>query len=346
VTHNLLDEFYTNPGTNASGFRIGGTGKAESYNDARRAIEPMLSAWSTKVKNADATLTEEAMLTEANAVLVLISNLTAEISGLIADEDQNTQYTDAETAAYKARLSGARAALDGAIATIAGVRQGYDQAVLSASSDTSSQSTALLKSALGTLRGAQANFEKTLVRTPISGVVNALYLTEGEYINVGQPAVIVANNGSLEVSTALGEKDVERIKVGDLVRVDNTSTGTVTHIAPAIDPTTGKSEVKISVDKSDSLKNGSSVSVAFANAQNTKRSDGKIIVPLKALKLLASGSVVFAVSDTDTLVSLPVVLGTILGDSVEIQSGITLEDKIVIDARGLKEGDVVTVIEQ
>jgi multidrug efflux pump subunit AcrA (membrane-fusion protein) len=52
---------------------------------------------------------------------------------------------------------------------------------------------------------------------------------------------------------------------------------------------------------------------------------------------------VFTVDATSTLVSVPVELGTLLGEEVVIKTGLSPDMQIVKDARGLKAGEVVTV---
>ncbi len=344
VVLNVIDQFYSNPGKNISGFRLTGTGNATEYIAIRNSIEGSLTEWSDEIRQTTPRKDEREMLADAESTITSISNLTARLAVILSNEKDNTYLTSAERASYNAQIASARTSLNGALSSISRTRQTYEQAVLSGSSDIPSQSSAGLKAALGALRSAQVSYEKTLIRTPISGVVNSLNLTTGEFISQGQPAAIVANNGSLEVSTALGEKDLTRVHIGDTVRINNTVDGTITQIAPAIDPATGKSEVKIDVIDADALKNGSSVSVAFTHSSKASPENKDVVVPLKSLKMLASGSVAFGVSAENKLTVFPVVLGSVLGDSVQITEGLTLDTEIVTDARGLKEGDEVTVI--
>lgn len=346
VVRNLLDEFYSGDTENILGFKLTKTGNTSYFNETRKAIEPLLIQWSRNIESNYAEMNEEEMITRAESTITTISNLTANIALAITDEESVGNFSHEEIEAYETRLAGARASLSGSLSALSGAREVYEQAKLNATTQTISQSSARLKSALGALRSAQATYEKTLIRTPISGVVNALNITQGEYISVGAQTAIVANNGSLEISTALGEKDLARVHIGDTVSVNNTVKGTISQIAPGIDPSTGKSEVKISVDESPSLKNGSTVSVVFSEQEPKDSASKVILVPLKAIKMLASGSVVFGVSETNTLIAYPITLGAILGDSVEVTNGITAESQIITDARGRKEGDIVSVTQQ
>ena len=68
-----------------------------------------------------------------------------------------------------------------------------------------------------------------------------------------------------------------------------------------------------------------------------------LIVPLSSFKMTSSGPVAFIVGSDNKLVSQKVVLGDITGDSVVVVEGLTPDTRIVVDARGLKEGQEVEV---
>ena len=341
VVRNTVDLFFSNPGGAISGFNLGGSGQAPALVAERTRIEADLVAWGVAVKAG--TITDEKdMIATSERITTDVSNLALTIASILADEDVAKNLTPAERASLSTSLTSARGTLDGTLSTIAQARQTLTQAEISAEAPIVSQSGAQLKTALGVLRAAQSNYQKTLIRTPISGVVNALYVTEGTSVSAGQEAVLVANNGSLEIVTALSDADRALVALEDRVVINDRETGIVTHIAPAIDPLTGKSEVHISVDDAKELANGSTVKITFSRTRITE-SDGPIVVPLTALKLLSSGPLAFMVSDTNTLISKPVKLGAVVGESVEVLEGLTREDVIVVDARGLGEGDEVVV---
>ena len=68
----------------------------------------------------------------------------------------------------------------------------------------------------------------------------------------------------------------------------------------------------------------------------------RILIPLSALKITADGTFVFTV-ENNTLKALPVTQGQLFGNNVEVLEGISKESRIVTDARGLKDGQTVTV---
>ncbi len=353
ITLNTVDVFFGNPDSQTPGIRIGSEGKGEYLNTSRYAFGKTLALWQKESTALTTSADLDAALTTAEARTRELIGIVDALVYAVGKADNDDVLKGKLVSEYMGGLNSARASLNGTLSAIANAktaltnaRENVRRAQIGGSENPEvSLANAQVKQALGALRSAQVNYEKTLVRTPISGVVNALNITQGEYISIGAQTAIVANNGSLEISTALGEKDLARVRIGNTVSVNNTAVGTITQIAPAIDPSTGKSEVKISVDESLSLTNGSTVSIVFSE-DTQKEESTVIVVPLKAIKMLASGSVVFGVSDEMKLTAYPVTLGAILGDSVEVTEGITKESRIITDARGRKEGDTVSVTQQ
>ncbi len=351
VLHNDIDDLFTISNGVATGFKLDGGGQATTLNAERTALENVIQRWAEK-KNTVSKDQISKELKDARTDVLRVVSLVDTLNTLVINQDTNESFTEVEKKALQAQLQGVRVALNGALqqierASIAidGAAKGLEQAQIAGSSVMPSASSAQVKIALGSLRGAQANYEKTLVRTPISGVVNALYLKAGEYAQPSTAAAIIANNnGGLEVSTSISQEESVLIEVGDEVSVNKVATGTVAAIGGSIDPTTGKVAVKISVDENLALQNGSTVSITFVTKAKDPSVQTEINIPLSAIKMTGSGPIVFTVdSQTNILKANPVTLGNIKGDVVVVTEGITGDTMIVQDGRGLKEGTEVTV---
>ncbi len=343
-----IDELYGNPNFSLPGVRVSG-GDSSFLNAERVAFQSILPTWQ---KNSAALVSDDdldASLASAKAnVERTIGVVDTFIRALNAtDQDEIKGVTPIAYIAtfngLRTSLNGSLAALDAASAGLRGARENLEKAKLGGTNSDVSAANAQVKIALGSLRAAQASYEKTIVRTPIAGVVNALYLKTGEYVSPSQPAAIVANNNGLEILTAVSLEDSQALKVGDTVTIDESDQGMITAIAGAVDPTTGKVAVKVSVDEGSTLENGSTVALAFVENKERATTTSEIIIPLSALKMTGSGAVVFFVTPTQTLSAQAVTYGAIKGDSVVITEGLTQLDAIVMDARGLKDGQVVTV---
>ena len=173
-------------------------------------------------------------------------------------------------------------------------------------------------------------------------MVNALYLNAGDFVAPGQPAGIIANNNGLQIKTFINEADSVGLNVGDIVTIEGGASGVITAKAAALDPTNGKVAVVVGVNPDSGLTNGATVKVTFAQL-SVKTEVDKILVPLSALKITSSGTFVFTLGENNTLVAIAIEQGQLFGENVEIVSGLTKETRIVTDARGLKEGQIVTV---
>ena len=337
----LVDEFFSNPTERNIAFRLNGDGQAGRLNAERTALETVLKTWESSVSTNTGTIES---LNDAERDLIRVGTFVSELSFILADQKPNKNLTETDIGTYKARFTVARTRIDSGLQSISRARNTLLQAEQSASNNTAtSESDARIKQALGGLRAAQSAYEKTLVRTPITGVVNAFYLKANDNVSQGVPAAIVANNGALEITTAISDDDRSGIAIGDMVTLDQNSSGTITRIAPAIDPTTGKVEVRIGVAPKSIFKNGDTVTVQFTRKSTGVTKDKALLVPISAFKITATGPVAFTLDGESKLVPVPVTLGAIQGEMVVVKEGLDAETEIVTDARGLKAGEVVTV---
>ncbi len=287
--------------------------------------------------------------TEANTIKKYLDDLSLAFNRALAD----TGTSQSEIDGYKAVTAGARAAVGGLVASIANTRNALNASLsanLIAEKNSSgeqggaaSASDAQVKSALGNLRGAQSRLEKTIIRSPISGTINSLSISTGDFISPYAEVAVISNNSALEVLAYVTEEDAREIVVGGNVAIEGGAKGIVTRVAPALDPKTKKIEVRIGIVGGSTLINGQSVTVELVRSQKKSSSAKEMKVPLSALKITPSGIIVFTVSTEMTLIAHRVKEGALFGDQVVITEGVTREMEIVVDARGLQEGMQVTL---
>lgn len=322
----------------------------------------------TDYKNLSASLSSssdiDASLSRAIADLQYVLDFMGDVSRATNTSIPATETPQATINAHVASVNAGRSAISGVIAALNGARSSYDAAVASAAvadkqnEDTSSggraediaAAEANLKQALGALNAAQANLEKTVIRSPISGTIVTLPIKTGDYVTAFSQAAIVSNPQALEIVTNVTSSDAKTLRIGGKALIGETSIpGVITRIAPAIDPTTGKIEVRIGIngDISD-LADGESVSVVLDRSDVVKpggKKESGISIPIVSVKMTPQGPVVFTLAASSTLAANPVTLGTIQGDRVEIVSGLTPDMTIVADARGRADGEQVVVAE-
>lgn len=320
----------------------------------------------------------EALLTARetkNRILTTDSDLIKELNDLQTDLQKVRVYFDYLGTAYvkaipndsatQATIDGQKAVVGGARASVSGTISSITQAKISlqnslASKEIAGRTTgdsnpntasadASVKSALGAYQAALARLEKTVLRSPINGTLNSLTIQTGDFVNQTAQVAVVSNNGALEIVAYVTAEDSKRVTVGSQVKINSTIKGVVTRVAGAVDPVTKKIEVRVGiVDKEANLINGQSVRLEIGAIENNSSVSAPqaitmIKVPLSAVKITPRGSYVFTLSASSTLQSVTVETGTLLGEEVQIVSGLIPEMSIVKDVRGLKEGEVVEV---
>lgn len=281
----------------------------------------------------------EALLSEVEAAYRTLSTHLTNLATAANMRDSRV------TAEQSAALASARATVNAQLAAIASAREAYR----SRSVTSTASVDASVKSALGSLRGAQAQLEKTIIRAPIAGQVNFLPIRVGDYVTSFMHVATVAQNGALEIVAYVSEDDRELLAAGAKVLVNDTQEGIVTSIAPALDPTTKQIEVHVAVEAAEGLVNGQSVRIALPNAAPREativETAGPVLLPLASVKLRGEDRIVFTVGEDGRLIARLVQVGEVRGDRIEVTGGVTPDLRIVTDARGLAEGQQVNVAE-
>ncbi len=333
-----------------------------SIETKRKSIEKMLVAREVKNKtlNINSDLTAE--LTTVQSEAQLVKTYLDDLSSAYNKAIQDTSYPQSSIDAGKIAVQAARQSVLGSLTAIVASRQSLSSSITasqvsgSLASETAgniASAEAQVKQALGAYNAALSRYQKTIIRSPITGTINSLSINTGDYIGAFSQVAVISNNGALEIVSSVNEDDAKRVTVGSKAMINNTIEGVVTRVASAVDPITKKMEVRIGVkNKGTSLINGQSVRVSVERSTSATVSQAvasptttAILIPLSALKLTPQGANVFTVSTTSTLVAVKVKEGAILGDQIQILEGLSGQESIVVDARGLKEGMEVVIAE-
>ncbi len=335
-----VDQFYGNPGAFGPQFLISPQPFDFDYFPRKRqALKVAMDAWNSHLaaassQNAGQQLDEAD--TDARQAAALITDIATAA----------TKYNSDANAAQLTALATARTNIAAIQANITAAKQAYQSQGSSATAGVAAN----VKSALGALRAAQANLEKTLVRAPIAGQVNFLSLHIGDYVQPLAHVATVAQNGALEAVAYISEENRALIAVGSKVTVEGKVPGVVTSIAPALDPVTKQIEVHVAVAPDADLTNGEAVhlslpspTAATASSTATASNTAPLLLPLTALKLTSTSRVVFSVDENHALVAHPVEIGDVHGDRIEVTTPLPSDLVIVTDARGLAEGEKVTI---
>lgn len=303
----------------------------------------------------DTLLSEISTLeTEVRAMKEMLDTLISALDGAVpsASIDSTTIATYRATATAGrttllntlSALSSTRTALNSAHNAVVVAQENEALGVAGAQNEDVAAAQAQLDAATAGLAQAYARLEDTYVRAPVSGIITRLSVKPGDFVQAYQDVGLVANTNALEVQTFVSVETAQRVNVGDTALIDNAYDGVVTSIADSIDPTKRQIEIHIAFvdDTDDTIPTGVRVPVAFS-ASVANNATSTIIVPITALKLTGSKAYVFTVDEMSIVHAVPVTLGDVVQNAVEIISGVQRDTNIVIDARSLNEGDSVII---
>jgi len=342
-----LDTQFSNPNGSYPGLRIATAVDNSFLRSERIDFQTILPSWqaldfstddiSLQKSNTDFVIKQIKRLINISDIFITAVNSRNNSDSFTKDQKEqlNINFTTA-----RSQLVTAQGNMESKFAALESAKQNLDRATINATGGATSAASAQLKQALGSLRAAQANLAKTILRTPISGTVNSLTIQSGDFIASFQNVAIIANNSALEIVTFVGDIERDALSVGDKVLIENNYEGTVTQIAPAVDSVTRKTEVRIATENSN-IKNGDTVKITDSK-ENATTTLKDIRVPLTAVKFEIEDGSIFMVRE-GKLESVPVKLGNISGNSVVVLEGLSANDEFVVDARGLLSGALVEV---
>jgi RND family efflux transporter MFP subunit len=231
----------------------------------------------------------------------------------------------------EARLSGARAEAENA-----SVRYGRMKELYSTESVTR-QELDNADRALKVARAAQAALEARLsdqtVRAPFDGIVTEKRIEAGEMAAPGRPLLRLVDDRRLRLDAAVPETEIQYLKPGDTVPVSLDAlggasvTGTVSRIDPSSDPSTHSFRVKVDLPQRPGLKTGLFGRMVYeAGTRKTVR------VPASSIRVRGALSSVYVAEGDGVIRSRLVKTGPSAGDVVEILSGVSAGERIVVHA--------------
>jgi RND family efflux transporter MFP subunit len=191
----------------------------------------------------------------------------------------------------------------------------------------------------------QKQLRNTTIKAPFSGVITKKMVDLGSVVGVGTPVVEITDIGQLKLTVSVPERDVLKFKRGQSVSVtadvygDKMYEGKVTNISVVADRS-HNFKVQITVtNKNRELLAGMYGSVRLTNTQSVNR----LAIPRKALIGSSKAPRVYVVRNGKAkLVSFTA--GTSDGDYVEVISGISKKDQIVVKGQvNLQDNVNVTV---
>jgi membrane fusion protein (multidrug efflux system) len=235
-----------------------------------------------------------------------------------------------DVASLKAALDRAQAAYDLAVQLSERREQLYERKIINKEELDKTLTEETL--AEGNLRQARVEYERGFLKSPITGMVNDLFVDEGEFVDRGSPFMEVVHVDKIKVNVNVPELDVRYIEVDTkaLVTIDafpgRQIIGTIEFVAYKADPATKTFHVQVVVENPEhDIRPGMIARVAFLR----RIIDDAVAAPLFALVDKGGERLVYVVED-GVAHARTVTIGVIEGDRVQITKGLEPGDKLIV----------------
>ncbi len=205
---------------------------------------------------------------------------------------------------------------------------------------------ARVASAKAQLDSQLLRLKNTQLLAPDSGTISARSASVGSVVGAGTEMFRLIRQGRLEWRGEVTSAEIGRITTGTAVTLTAPSgaqmKGKVRALAPTVDAASRNGLVYVDMPAAPaSFKPG-----MFARGEFELGSSGALTVPQATVVVRDGFSYVVRVGADNRVAQVKVQTGRVVGDQIEIQSGVKPEDKLVASGGGfLSDGDLVKVVE-
>lgn len=185
---------------------------------------------------------------------------------------------------------------------------------------------------------------QSAIYAPITGIITDIVPEEGDKVSNTNPAVSMSNLENFKVTLPIDELDINKIEIGQeaIITVsaieDKTFSGVVSHIAEIGESNNGVTTFNVTLDLEDSegLKSGMTTNgeILSESAKNT------LLLPIEAAQNMREEYFVLVKSSEEDPQRLPIEVGLISENYVEIKSGLSEGDEVVYPILANNSSDI------
>lgn len=317
----------------------------------RVAIETMLTSWDIFNADLSAKSNFDSSLSTANNNLSSIRTLLQNLAFAVNKLSTDSSVSQTTITLWKSNVSIARTNIDLATSNLSTAFSQY-QSALSALNIANSQLTltktgatndqlqaqeAMVEQAQANVDAARANLSKSIIASPINGVITNVIAKVGQTMQPGITAISVISYGEYDVESYVPEADISKIKVGDIATTTLDAYGSNTFFETSvikIDPAetilsgvpTYKVTLKFASSSDSRIKSGMTANLDISTGQKNDvlAIPSRIIYSKNSVKYVKLVDENYSITETSVTTGLRGVDGYI-----EITSGLKESDRIV-----------------
>jgi RND family efflux transporter MFP subunit len=186
------------------------------------------------------------------------------------------------------------------------------------------------------------------VRAPIAGEITERFIEIGTKLSPGQKVAEISQTDLVAIEVGLSQVNAARVRVGDVVSIEDKYEGVISTIDPAADPVSRKITIEIVFDNSQQElipETFVTIKIPLTNIEfdTTKPVENAetFLIPLKAITITNSERFVYIVNK-DKAQKVTVETGNVSSRQIEITNGLAFGDILIVEGnKRLEDGDLI-----
>ena len=349
---NKTDQFITNPqGADPDvDFPVTNVQLEINIEAGRVNMEELLSFWSTSLTDLIPTSELNMFIKDGKENLLAVKSFLEDIALAVNSLKASNDFPQATINIYRSDVAAARTSVNTAISNLSAADESLrdassvlalakEELILKEAGAREEQiiaQRAKVEEARASANNYKAELEKTILFSPISGVVTSRNTEVGEIVTANTHIISLISADELEIETNVPEADIAKLSIGDIARVtldaygdDTLFQARVVSIEPAETIIEGVSTYKTKLqftESDDRIRSGMTANIEIS----TDKKENVIAVPQRAVITKNSIKIVRVLKNGD-IEETVVTIGLRGSDGrVEIISGVEEGDKVII----------------
>jgi len=353
AVRNKVDQFFTNPrGSNpVLSFSIDNFQLKTNLETSRLSVEAMLLNWQSSLNNLSISGDLSSYYTSAKNNLDQVRAFLDKAALAVNSAAASVSLSQTTIDGWKSSVSAGRSSLDVAIASLSTAENAFQTAAsdlalsqqelnLEKAGSTAQEiagQQAAVDQAEASVRNYQAQVDKSILRSPINGIVTRQDANVGEIIPANINLVSLNSENKFKIEANIPETDITKVKIGDTAKITLDAFGsdvifdaTVIAIDPAETIIEGVATYKTTFQFSKEdvgIKAGMTANIDIL----TEERDNVIVLPQRAVVSQNSEKIVKVLGKNGSI------------NDVQVEIGLKGSDGNVEITKGINEGDQATL---
>jgi len=345
---NKIDQFFTNPKTNNPkiNFAINDSQLKNELESLRTAIESVLTTWQLSLSFLTPASDFNSYAKTAEQNLSQVKNLADKMADAINSLFATSNLSQATLDTWKSDISTARTNINTAIINLSASESTLlneeNQLALDKAGNTPEQianQEAKVEQAQANVKNYEAQLAKTILYSPISGIITKQDAKQGEIAAANTPIVSIISESQFQIETNVPEADIAKIKVGNSAKVTLDAYGNdvifearVVKIDPAETMIEGVATYKTTLQftkEDERVKSGMTANIDIL----TDKRDNVLVIPQRAVTS-RDGEKIVKILENGKPKEVNVKVGLRGSDgNIEILEGLNEGDKVITSVK-------------